>query len=137
MSDAMDNLAKSLVLNRVPGNWEKKAYPSKKLLANWFDDLILRIDQLSDWTKEEKIDIPRSIWVSGLFNPMSFLTAIMQVTARAKGLPLDDVRLFLFKKDLVLKFLNRWSYKLTLPVLMTKRNYQDMLRMDSLFMVCF
>jgi len=53
--------------------------------------LILRIDQLSEWTREEKIEIPRSIWVAGLFNPMSFLTAIMQVTARAKGLPLDDV----------------------------------------------
>jgi len=93
MSDAMDSLAKSLVLNRVPGSWEKKAYPSRKLLAAWFDDLILRCNQLSEWTREEKIEIPRSIWVSGLFNPMSFLTAIMQVTARAKGLPLDDMEL--------------------------------------------
>lgn len=88
----MDNLAKALVLNRVPASWEKNAYPSKKPLAFWFDDLIQRIDQLTDWTKEEKIEIPRSVWISGLFNPMSFLTAIMQVTARAKGLPLDDVR---------------------------------------------
>ena len=95
MSDAMDSLAKSLVLNRVPGSWEKKAYPSRKLLAAWFDDLILRCNQLSEWTREEKIEIPRSIWVSGLFNPMSFLTAIMQVTARAKGLPLDDVKFLL------------------------------------------
>lgn len=100
MSDAMDALAKSLVLNRVPGNWEKKAYPSKKPLAAWFDDLILRIEQLHDWTKEENIEIPKSIWIAGLFNPMSFLTAIMQVTARAKGLPLDDV-----KKTLLLSFL--------------------------------
>jgi len=34
---------------------------------------------------------PSSLWISGLFNPMSFLTAIMQVTARAKGLALDDM----------------------------------------------
>jgi len=33
------------------------------------------------------------LWLSGLFNPMSFLTAIMQITARATGLPLDDMRL--------------------------------------------
>jgi len=91
MTDAMDNLAKSLTLNRVPASWEKKAYPSRKLLNAWFDDLIERINQLHIWTKEEKIEIPRSIWISGLFNPMSFLTAIMQVTARAKGLPLDDM----------------------------------------------
>jgi len=34
---------------------------------------------------------PASLWISGLFNPMSFLTAIMQVTARSKGLALDDM----------------------------------------------
>lgn len=36
---------------------------------------------------------PKSLWISGLFNPMSFLTAIMQVTARQKGLALDDMTL--------------------------------------------
>ncbi len=102
MTDAMDNLAKSLTLNRVPASWEKKAYPSRKLLNAWYDDLLERINQLHVWTKEEKIEIPRSIWISGLFNPMSFLTAIMQVTARAKGLPLDDV-IILFKTFLISK----------------------------------
>jgi dynein heavy chain len=34
---------------------------------------------------------PKSLWISGLFNPMSFLTAIMQVTARQSLLPLDDM----------------------------------------------
>jgi len=34
---------------------------------------------------------PKSLWISGMFNPMSFLTAIMQATARAKGLPLDGM----------------------------------------------
>jgi len=33
------------------------------------------------------------LWISGLFNPMSYLTAIMQVTARSEGLPLDDISL--------------------------------------------
>lgn len=32
-----------------------------------------------------------SLWISGLFNPMSFLTAIMQATARIDGLPLDSM----------------------------------------------
>ena len=36
---------------------------------------------------------PKSLWISGLFNPMSFLTAIMQVTSRQKGLALDDMTL--------------------------------------------
>lgn len=34
---------------------------------------------------------PKTLWLSGMFNPMSFLTAIMQATARAKGLPLDGM----------------------------------------------
>ena len=39
------------------------------------------------------------LWISGLFNPMSYLTAIMQVTARADNLPLDDVCLKSFVKN--------------------------------------
>lgn len=32
-----------------------------------------------------------SVWISGLFNPMGFVTACLQVTARAKQLPLDSL----------------------------------------------
>jgi dynein heavy chain len=32
-----------------------------------------------------------SQWLPGLFNAMAFLTAIMQVTARQTGLPLDNM----------------------------------------------
>jgi dynein heavy chain len=31
------------------------------------------------------------LWLSALFNPMSFLTAIMQITARATNQPLDEM----------------------------------------------
>jgi dynein heavy chain len=37
------------------------------------------------------VETPAVLWISALFNPMSYLTAIMQVTARAEGLPLDDI----------------------------------------------
>lgn len=36
---------------------------------------------------------PKSLWISGMFNPMSFLTAIMQNTARMQNLPLDGMAL--------------------------------------------
>lgn len=36
-------------------------------------------------------ETPAVVWVSGLFNPMSYLTAIMQVTAREHTLPLDEI----------------------------------------------
>ena len=85
----METLATCLALNYVPAGWTKYAYHSKKALTDWFADLLLRVEQLSAWS--EDLIAPKSLWISGLFNPMSFLTAIMQATAREKGLPLDDM----------------------------------------------
>ncbi len=89
MSDSMEKLGISLGANQVPANWEKYAYFSKKTLLDWYSDMLLRIVQLNEWSEELKT--PSVVWISGLFNPMSYLTAIMQVTARAGGLPLDDM----------------------------------------------
>ena len=36
---------------------------------------------------------PPSVWLCGLFNPMAFVTAVMQVTARKKQWALDNVTL--------------------------------------------
>lgn len=87
ITDAMEGLATALSLNRVHESWEKFAYFSKKSLTEWFADLLLRVNQLTEWSTD--LVTPKSLWISGLFNPMSFLTAIMQVTAREKGEPLD------------------------------------------------
>jgi len=75
ITDAMDLLCTALSMNRVPKGWEEKAYPSLKNLADWFSDLLLRYAQLAEWTRT--LEVPFSLWISGLFNPMSFLTAIM------------------------------------------------------------
>jgi len=72
----MELLASSLFLNKVPALWTKYAYASLKDLVLWFDDLLLRIRQLELYSEE--LITPASLWISGLFNPMSFLTAIMQ-----------------------------------------------------------
>lgn len=89
ITDAMELLSKQLNLNLVPGSWEKYAYFSKKNLIDWFADMLLRVQQLVEW--QEVLETPAVVWISGLFNPMSYLTAIMQVTARANALPLDDM----------------------------------------------
>ena len=67
--------------------WKGKAYSSLKALSAWFADLIMRVDQLVNWTNA--LALLKSLWLSGLFNPMSFLTAVMQVNARINNLPLD------------------------------------------------
>ena len=45
--------------------------------------------ELQSWTAE--FVLPSPVWLSGLFNPQSFLTAIMQTTARKQELPLDKM----------------------------------------------
>jgi len=75
ITEAMEELNLALSLNGVPPSWVKKSYFSKKTLLIWLDDLILRCEQLYRWSDE--FVTPSVLWVSGLFNPMSFLTAIM------------------------------------------------------------
>jgi len=96
MTQKMEDLSSALSINQVPGrnpfhkaSWEKFAWPSMKALATWYPDAILRCEALEKWT--EKITLPFSLWIPGLFNPTSFLTAIKQVTARLKKLPLDNM----------------------------------------------
>jgi len=91
ITDAMETLANQLNLNIVPTFWEKYAYASKKPLLDWFADMRERQAQLVNWS--EALETPAVVWISALFNPMSYLTAIMQVTARANMLPLDDMAL--------------------------------------------
>eukprot|EP00326_Haptolina_ericina_P033955 CAMPEP_0181237030 /NCGR_PEP_ID=MMETSP1096-20121128/38526_1 /TAXON_ID=156174 ORGANISM="Chrysochromulina ericina, Strain CCMP281" /NCGR_SAMPLE_ID=MMETSP1096 /ASSEMBLY_ACC=CAM_ASM_000453 /LENGTH=717 /DNA_ID=CAMNT_0023332319 /DNA_START=18 /DNA_END=2171 /DNA_ORIENTATION=+ len=97
ISDVMDALISDLALNKVPNLWLKLcgqvgptgAY-NRKALGSWFTDLLLRLKQLKEWSNDALV-LPKSIWIAGLFNPMGYVTACMQVTARAKGLPLDSM----------------------------------------------
>uniref|UniRef100_A0A7S1YQU1 Dynein heavy chain C-terminal domain-containing protein n=1 Tax=Ditylum brightwellii TaxID=49249 RepID=A0A7S1YQU1_9STRA len=96
MSQEMEDLVTALKINQWPGRnpfskctWEKLAWSSQKNLAAQFADMILRVDQLVSWTKE--FETPKSIWLPGLFNPSSYLTASQQVTARKTGLALDKM----------------------------------------------
>lgn len=87
VTESMEDLALDLQVNKVHARWSKLAFPSLKTLASWFADLLLRVEQLMEWTRI--LQLLKSCWLSGLFNAMSFLTAVMQTTARANQLPLD------------------------------------------------
>jgi dynein heavy chain len=90
MSAKMESLQTSLLLGRVPPVWEKLAYPSERKLASWLANLADRAQQLASWT-EEPLQIPIVTVLSFLFNPQSFLTAIMQITAQKNKLELDKL----------------------------------------------
>jgi dynein heavy chain len=90
MSDAMEDLQDSLFLDRVPGSWAKRAWPSLMGLALWLNNFKLRLNQLEDW-QNNPMELPKVTWLSGLVNPQSFLTAICQVAAQKNSWELDKL----------------------------------------------
>lgn len=94
MSDLMEALLKALFIQQVPATWTKVGYPSLKGLGSWFEDMIKRHEQLAAWTAGSGCPsktVPVSIWISGFFNPMAYVTAILQTTARLTDQPLDQM----------------------------------------------
>ncbi|CAF4801187.1 unnamed protein product, partial [Rotaria magnacalcarata] len=83
----MEALQESLYLDQVPKTWELRAYPSLFPLGTWFIDLLNRFKDLELWTSD--FQLPYAVTLGYLFNPQSFLTAIMQTTARKNEWPLD------------------------------------------------
>lgn len=93
MSDAMENLMDSFVMDRVPESWAKIAWPSKRGLASWVLNLQERLAQLEEWSNNPG-ELPKVTDLSLLINPSSFLTAICQVTAQRNSWELDKLVTF-------------------------------------------
>eukprot|EP01135_Chromosphaera_perkinsii_P008680 Nk52_evm13s1444 gene=Nk52_evmTU13s1444 len=89
ISDVMDELMGSIFVDQVPGSWAKLASPSTIGLSVWFIELLEKAKQLDVWSQD--FALPSCVWLPGLFNPQSFLTAVMQVTARKNEWPLDSM----------------------------------------------
>uniref|UniRef100_A0A671Z165 Dynein axonemal heavy chain 11 n=1 Tax=Sparus aurata TaxID=8175 RepID=A0A671Z165_SPAAU len=91
ISSEMEKLQTALFFDNVPDTWTKLAYPSTYSLAIWYNDVLQRCKELDSWTQD--LSLPSVVWLSGLFNPQSFLTAVMQSLARKNEWPLDKVNL--------------------------------------------
>lgn len=85
----MEVLEEALFMDQVPDSWAVKAYPSMLPLGQWCGDLGARIKELEGWVTD--FSMPPTVWLGGFFNPQSFLTAIMQQTARKNEWPLDKM----------------------------------------------
>lgn len=99
----MESLMNAFFIDSVPSTWQSRAYPSMLGLTTWYLDLLARIKDLEAWSAD--FAMPNVVWLGGLFNPQSFLTAIMQSMARKNEWPLD---------------------KMALQVDVTKKNKEDM-----------
>ncbi|KAG5679915.1 hypothetical protein PVAND_009451 [Polypedilum vanderplanki] len=89
ISSDMEILMMSVFFDKVPESWAKRAYPSLLGLQSWFVDLMMRGKELENWATD--FVLPATVWIAGFFNPQSFLTAIMQQTARRNEWPLDKM----------------------------------------------
>ena len=91
ISDVMDAMIINLSFNQVPPLWLKMCGQigptgtyNRKTLGNWFIDLLQRVKQLKQWS-DAALVLPPSIWLPGLYNPMGYVTACLQVRARARS----------------------------------------------------
>nr|VZI46920.1 unnamed protein product [Spirometra erinaceieuropaei] len=88
MSEQLEMIYFSFLLNSVPEHWANSAYPSLKPLSGWVKDLILRCEFIRTWMISGQ---PKSFWISGFFFPQGFLTGILQNYARKYDLPIDHL----------------------------------------------
>jgi dynein heavy chain len=93
MSEQMEDIADALWKEKLPMWWVKLGFPTTRPLKSWRVNLQERCVQLDDWINDP-FSIPKVVDVSKLFNPQSFLTAVMQLTCQNKGLELDKLQVY-------------------------------------------
>ena len=104
INSEIEDIMFKLFNNMIPGQWRKLAPETQKSLGNWIEHFQKRYEQYKIWLEKGEPDV---IWLSGLHVPASYLKAIIQVTCRKKGWPLDKVDTY----TVVTKFLSSEDVK--------------------------
>lgn len=90
MSQELEMMFNSFLDGKVPERWLSNAlgYPSLKPLASWMQDLIKRIEFMSNWLYEGP---PKTYWLPCFFFPQGFMTATLQAYARETSTAIDTL----------------------------------------------
>ena len=86
MSGELDELASALDNGQLPQSWRRHAPATRKNLGRWMAHFQRRYKQYLAWSMDGE---PKCVWLSGLMVPESYLSALVQVTCRKYGWPLD------------------------------------------------
>ncbi|CBZ32638.1 dynein heavy chain, putative [Leishmania donovani] len=91
MSTAMQELFDQIYLDKMPERWARVSFMSQRMLGSWVENFMARNEQLVSWNAD--LQTPKVTNISLFFNPMSFLTAIMQTTSIINSFDLDQMAL--------------------------------------------
>ncbi|CAD2219679.1 dynein heavy chain [Angomonas deanei] len=91
MSASMQELFDEMFLDKMPEKWSRVSFMSQRMLGSWVENFLTRNEQLVNWNTD--LQTPKVTNLSLFFNPMSFLTAIMQTTSIVNSFDLDQMAL--------------------------------------------
>jgi dynein heavy chain len=91
MSDELDLIGDQLYNAFLPQNWRRFAPATQKGLGAWVFHFEMRLNQYEGWIDAGE---PASIWLSGLMEPASYSTALIQTTCRHRKWALDKSTMF-------------------------------------------
>lgn len=88
----IEALWSQIQLNKVPEKWRKVSFQTAyDSLADYIVELGLKLEFWKRIVENETTELT-SWWLPALFDPRSFLTALIQTRARLEGIPMKDLR---------------------------------------------
>jgi len=95
ITKSLEEVAQSLLQNKVPTLWKMCSFKSCKNLSAWIVNLKKRVSFITRWIEclmlgnPTILPYPRAIWLPAFFYPQGILTAILQNHSRKIGQSVD------------------------------------------------
>ncbi|AYU77362.1 dynein heavy chain, putative [Leishmania donovani] len=90
VTSRLELMMQRLAFNQVPEVWAQVGYLTLKPLGSFMEDLLRRVHFMRRWGEAGP---PPSFWLSGVFFPQGFVTALLQARSRALQVPIDSLQL--------------------------------------------
>ncbi|KAG5483353.1 hypothetical protein LSCM1_04900 [Leishmania martiniquensis] len=90
VTSRLELMMQRLAFNQVPEVWAQVSYLTLKPLGSFMEDLLRRVNFMRLWGESGP---PPSFWLSGVFFPQGFVTALLQARSRALQVPIDSLQL--------------------------------------------